>query len=767
MMKNRSLVIIMVVLIVGMFFVRTASAFCSTTTDYFGYRCYDTSNPSSYEWHDITSDTNSGYWKDLLNYSDDQNVSYIIPSNLYFTYYGIKYNKIYISNNGLIFFNIGDSKYLNQQIYPHKTKTIHNFIAPYWDDLTTMGAQNSAGSIYADIDTSAGNEKLIVEWYNNEHFTLSDQGISFEVILGIGNNNRGDIKFVYNNSANYCCQFGNVTQPYPMDGPNFSNGGSATVGIEGPETSKQPNGVQYSFDESIISNGLVIEFRKIIPKADLTLSKRGPEYMAPGMPITYTLSYANIGNSQINRAELTDILDLSKILNPVPTPTPGNIIKWNMILEPYPGPQSSGSQIVSGIINASLPQGDVILNTASIKDLDDFAVNATAEFTTKVNDLNFPEGIEIYPASGSKSGTPSVYFGNNLTFQFKSPCRASQVLVNISVWNNYNNPPTLENFSYPMEALNRDSNGYADLWNYTQNRSFYSLHVHGSAAVIFVYSGGTCGTGSSAGTKTDIYVDPAGYIYDAKTGKRIRNATVWLQRPDGFGTGGWENVPVMSAPKTALMLPNKNPLISTEAGQYQWDTVKGVYRINVTAEGYYPANSIVIAVPPPVFDLNMGLKPVNKTPGQGFNVIVKPIKTKTEQGEIVEFLVTLTANETLAEEEFIELSVIDLDGNPIIWNTRFSDNMFKIGPYSDSSRRVKTVNLEIEVPSGADNRDYFLKIKGNGFLPNNTVPTIPDGFLESVESRDIVVTVPGFTIIALLVIIIVGMRLSYKRRKGN
>ncbi|CAD6493354.1 MAG: CHAP domain protein [Candidatus Argoarchaeum ethanivorans] len=101
----------------------------------------------------------------------------------------------------------------------------------------------------------------------------------------------------------------------------------------------------------------------------------------------------------------------------------------------------------------------------------------------------------------------------------------------------------------------------------------------------------------------DIYIDPAGYIYDADTGERIEGATVWLQWSDG--EGGWVNVPTGEAPP--ISQPDENPLITGADGQYQWDVLAGSYRVHVEASGYYPADSIVVSIPPPVTDLHVGL----------------------------------------------------------------------------------------------------------------------------------------------------------------
>ena len=107
--------------------------------------------------------------------------------------------------------------------------------------------------------------------------------------------------------------------------------------------------------------------------------------------------------------------------------------------------------------------------------------------------------------------------------------------------------------------------GLDGIWAYTV--TFYPRH--GSTQVKYIPA--LCGliTGSVG---FNMYIDPAGYIYNINTEDRIPGANVWLQRPDG--AGDWENAPVLvdDPPGTAIMLPNENPLTTNENGQYQWDT---------------------------------------------------------------------------------------------------------------------------------------------------------------------------------------------------
>ena len=55
------------------------------------------------------------------------------------------------------------------------------------------------------------------------------------------------------------------------------------------------------------------------------------------------------------------------------------------------------------------------------------------------------------------------------------------------------------------------------------------------------------------------------------------------------------------------MQPDVNPQTTGANGRYQWDTLAGTYRVHVEAPGYYSEDSIAVSVPPPVFDLHVGL----------------------------------------------------------------------------------------------------------------------------------------------------------------
>ena len=64
---------------------------------------------------------------------------------------------------------------------------------------------------------------------------------------------------------------------------------------------------------------------------------------------------------------------------------------------------------------------------------------------------------------------------------------------------------------------------------------------------------------------------------------------------------------------SSLFSPSVNPEITDSSGAYGWLVVPGEYFVQVTAQGYYSANSSIVTVPPAITDLNVALGPVPST----------------------------------------------------------------------------------------------------------------------------------------------------------
>jgi hypothetical protein len=125
----------------------------------------------AYSWVDI-----SGVGTPVTISSDDAYVG-PIDMGLSFPFYGIDYNTIYISANGLLTFGGGSSVYLNA-IIPN-TSEPNNFIAPLWDDLSPQ----IGGTVAYYYDSA--NQRFIVSYSNVPIYTNGGGtgSLTFEAIL--------------------------------------------------------------------------------------------------------------------------------------------------------------------------------------------------------------------------------------------------------------------------------------------------------------------------------------------------------------------------------------------------------------------------------------------------------------------------------------------------------------------------------------------------------------------------------------------------------
>lgn len=107
-----------------------------------------------------------------------------------------------------------------------------------------------------------------------------------------------------------------------------------------------------------------------------------------------------------------------------------------------------------------------------------------------------------------------------------------------------------------------------------------------------------------------IFLDPSGKILDACTGAPIEGATATLLVEFLPTTGNF----IVSPTGLALpyQLPDINPLTTGADGRYSWMTVPGTFKVRAEKPGYITAESPPVSVPPPVFDLDIRLTPVEK-----------------------------------------------------------------------------------------------------------------------------------------------------------
>ena len=562
--------------------------------DHFGYTFKDsnTIGGPNYEWIDITQTGQR-----IITNCDDCYVNNI-PVGFFFNFYGTDYSQLSITNNGLTLASGGTSQWTNQ---PIGSSNPHNFIAPFWDDIVTWD-RIGADAIYYQTIGEAPNRKLVVTWNDNYHYYSSPSGITFQAILNEGTNN---IIFQYKD-----VDFG-------VSG--WDTGASATVGIE----SADGRGLQYSYNEPVIDPNLAIQFK--YPQfvgTNLYLSKQAPASKDHGSTMMHTLYYHNFGDTAAQNVELEDTLpdkvDFISASDGGTYDLNTRKVTWNIGTV---APLGHDYRTVTVRIPQSVQIGTVIQNDASISTstLEVRYDDNDAHAQTTVTGSNLPPDVSVEPNNGG-TGTPSIYWTNPITFSYHSCDDATSVDIRIHVNDG------------GSDITGSMAGGPPD-WTYTT--TFYPRH--GRATITYTVYGCDVDTVSF-----DIYIDPAGYIYDAETGERIAGATVWLQWPDG--EGGWVNVPTGENP--AIMQPDVNPQITGEDGWYQWDVLEGSYRVHVEADGYYPEDSIVVSIPPPVTDLHIGL---TRIPSENEPPVATDDSATTPEDTAV--TINVTANDT------------DVDGN--------------------------------------------------------------------------------------------------------
>jgi len=197
--------------------------------DAFGYTFVDSSEVDGpeYAWIEIAPPAGGdGVLIATLNNVDD---GYFFPLTLpfAFNFYGVDYQQLAVSSNGLLYFEDAYTSYYNQPI-PSTTYGVARFLAPLWDDLIV-----SPGSIYyKDLG-----DRFVIEYYQLSACCLSPAAATWQAILY----ENGNILFQYKNM-----NFGDAR----------SNGASATVGIQ----ENSSTGLQYSYNAAVLTDDLAICF---------------------------------------------------------------------------------------------------------------------------------------------------------------------------------------------------------------------------------------------------------------------------------------------------------------------------------------------------------------------------------------------------------------------------------------------------------------------------------------------------------------------------
>ncbi len=95
-------------------------------------------------------------------------------------------------------------------------------------------------------------------------------------------------------------------------------------------------------------------------------------------------------------------------------------------------------------------------------------------------------------------------------------------------------------------------------------------------------------------------VDPSGIVYDTNSGLPVSGATAILEVETSPG--------VWAVAGPTIKDPPVNPQTTGLDGRYAWDVLPGTYRVQISKLGCTSATGGPVTVPPPVTDLDIGIK---------------------------------------------------------------------------------------------------------------------------------------------------------------
>ncbi|MBZ5623759.1 MAG: S8 family serine peptidase, partial [Acidobacteriia bacterium] len=230
---------------------------------------YSAPTSTTYSYRPITG-TNL-----LLADDDVRSLNLNTPGLFPVTIGGLTFETISISANGVLSLN-NFNTYTNGSI-PNSSAQV--LIAPWWDDLSPQPGTDQ--NVFYQVTGSAPNRELVIEWRDVPHYeTVVDvtKTVMFQAVFPESSPssdilfNYADVNFDDTNASTY------------------NAGGSATVGVQIDPT----HGVQYSYNQTTLANGLALLFKAVsgpTPPSLTVVSPNGGESWSLGSTHTIQWSY--------------------------------------------------------------------------------------------------------------------------------------------------------------------------------------------------------------------------------------------------------------------------------------------------------------------------------------------------------------------------------------------------------------------------------------------------------------------------------------------
>ncbi len=360
-MKRLLAVVLNLILVCSMLVIMTPAAEAAEGgPDEWGYKWTDSNSPDpsvAFNWIEL-----DGIGTDSGLVGDDECTA-PIAIGFPFEFYGNQYDMVNLTTNGLAIFDFDSTEDYNYQI-PIYWASPQNFVAAFWDDLTVNdGSYNSGSVIYSTIG-SAPNRQFVAEWHEVSRDYYYEQ-LTFEIIL----NETGEIWVQY----------------LELSG---ETGESATVGLENYDGLL---GIEYSYDSSILTNGLAVRFDEY----PIGISNYQYDRAFPG---DSTLFEVRIRNAQ----EFTDSFDVSASSENGWTvslfdDTMAPLVDNNLNGDPDTGDIPAGD-ILTFWVQVDVPPSPAEafdVTSVVVASFADPAVDATSILTTEVNSAEFIEASTL------------------------------------------------------------------------------------------------------------------------------------------------------------------------------------------------------------------------------------------------------------------------------------------------------------------------------------------------------------------------------------
>lgn len=224
-----------------------------------------------------------------------------------------------------------------------------------------------------------------------------------------------------------------------------------------------------------------------------------------------------------------------------------------------------------------------------------------------------------------------------------------------------------------------------------------------------------------------IVIDPSGYVYAGLESNRIQGAvaTIYgIEYDDGKDDATFWDSPDESRQVKwdAVDYSQQNPLLTDPLGNYAWDVPEGWWRVEISAEGYEPYTTEWMKVPPPQFDVNIGLTTKSKP-----EIIAAE---KDDDGYVLVF------KDCMKPDSVKNLVLTDSSGGNVSYTLEFEDEQSPEG-----EKLAKEYKLKILSDSPSDtyslsisNAENYSGIKGDVSYSIKTINDKLDKVNASVES---------------------------------